>query len=435
MQIPTTVRKFLAHKGGQYKVHAAPPGLPLAATVRAAGVPVQQLVRASVLTDGGSYLMAVYPATQQLDPAALPGYAPCSREELAVLLPDCDPAVLPPLGDAYGLRLVVDPAVDALEVVYFFAGAGQLFVRAPAEDFLRLTAAARRGQPLTRGLAAAGVQPAPPSAPLPPLPEIASRLLELRSDPYAHANALAALIAQDQDLAAQLRLYLATPLFGHQDTMLSLEQGIVRVLGMDFVTDFALALVLGRSFSRAGALPAGLEHFWYDALHVAALTQTLCEAIEYSRRPSPGAAYTAGLLHNVGLLLLGYRFPQGFTRLAAARQSGRPQGELEQELFGTTAVEQGVWLANVWNLPETVAVTVREHRNVTYRGDYAVYPHLVHLANRLLQRCGIGDAGDGELPEELLAAVGLEPAQAEAALATVLEMREGLQLMAGKMAA
>jgi HD-like signal output (HDOD) protein/prolyl-tRNA editing enzyme YbaK/EbsC (Cys-tRNA(Pro) deacylase) len=452
MNIPTTVRNYLARKGGQYKVHAAPAGLSLAEAVRTARVPVQKLVRSAVLKDGSSYLMAVYPATHRLDLAVLNGnsrrnFTACASEELTALLVDCDVAALPPLGEPYGIKVIVDRAVDEMDEVFFMPGMGHLFLRAQQGDFARLTGTALRGHrissPVTKATTPAETkregmkEKVEQVHTLPPMPGIATQILKLRNNPYANANELAAVIEQDPSLTAQLLRYAASPFYAYQGKLTSVEQAIVRVLGMDFVMDFSLGLALGKSFRNPKDGPLGLDAFWRDALHVAALTQTLCNAIEFSRRPSPGVAYMAGLLHNFGFLLLGHLFPDQFNRLnkAVAEQPERPVLDLERELLGVTHTEMGLWLMDAWNLPKEIVETVREHHNGDYRGDFAIYPNLVHIANRLLKRFGMGDAAGIDLPADLLESVGLSEEQAEAALGTVLQMREGLQFMARKMAA
>lgn len=453
MNIPASVRNYLARKGGQYKVYAAPAGQSFADAVRAARVPVQKLVRSVVLKDGANYLMAVYPAAHRLDLATLNSsarrnFAPCSVAEANGLLQDCDAAAAPPpLGAAYGLKMIVDQAVEDLDEVYFGAGAANLFLRASGDDFIRLTDGALRGHRISHPVAKAAAPQEPGRetmkrqvekvSTLPPMPGIAVQIVKLRNNPYANANELSAVIEQDPSLMAQLLRYAASPFYAYQGKLTSVEQAIVRVLGMDFVMDFAFGLSLGKSFRNPKDGPLGLDNFWRDALHVAALTQALCNNLEFSRRPAPGVAYMAGLLHNFGFLLLGHLFPQQFERLnkAVAEQPERPVLELERELLGVTHTELGLWLMDAWNMPKEIVETVREHHNDEYRGDYAIYPNLVNLANRLLKRFGIGDAVSIELPEALLDAIGIDEVQAEAALGTVLQMREGLQFMARKMAA
>lgn len=452
MNIPTTVRNYLARKGGQYKVHAATAGLPLAEAVRAARVPVQKLVRSAVLKDGSSYLMAVYPATHRLDLAVLNGnsrrnFVACSSEGLKALLADSEAAAVPPLGEPYGIKVIVDRSVDEMDEVFFTPGVSHLFLRAQQEDFARLTGGALRGHRIATPISKA-TTPAETKREgmeekvekvhtLPAMPGIATQILGLRNNPYANANELAAVIEQDPSLTAQLLRYAASPFYAYQGKLTSVEQAIVRVLGMDFVMDFSLGLSLGKSFRNPKDGPLGLDAFWRDALHVAALTQTLCNAIEFSRRPSPGVAYMAGLLHNFGFLLLGHLFPEQFNRLnkAVAAQPERPVLDVERELVGVTHTGMGLWLVDAWNLPKEIIETVREHHNGSYRGDYAIYPNLVHIANRLLKRFGMGDATGIDLPADLLEVVGLTEEQVEAALGTVLQMREGLQFMARKMAA
>lgn len=452
MNIPATVRNYLARKGGQYKLYSASAGQSLAEAVRMARVPVQKLVRSVVLKDGSNYLMAVYPATHRLDLAVLNGnsrrnFVACSDEELASMITDSEVSAVPPLGDAYGIKVIVDRAVDQMDEVFFNPGLSHMFLRASGEDFERLTQSALRGHRIASPISQAttpmeskrdGMKAKVESvASLPSMPGIAVEIVKLRNNPYVNASELSAVIEQDPSLSAQLLRYAASPFYGYQGKITSVEQAVVRVLGMDFVMDFALGLSLGKSFRNPKDGPLGLDNFWRDALHVAALSQTLCSAIEFSRRPAPGTAYMAGLLYNFGFLLLGHLFPDQFKRLnqAVAEQPERSVLELERELLGVTHTEMGLWLMDAWNMPKEIIETVREHHNGNYRGDFAIYPNVVHLANRLLKRFGIGDAASIDLPEELLAAVGVTEEQAEAALGTVLQMRDGLQFMARKMAA
>ncbi len=452
MNIPATVRNYLARKGGQYRGYKAPAGVPLAEALRAAQVPAQKLARCVVLKEGNNYLMAIFPVTHRLELDTLNGnarrnFAPCATEDLAKLLPDCAPAAVPPLGAAYGIKMIVDRTVDEWDEVFFASGAEHLYLRASAEDFRALTEGALRSYRISSRPAEATTLSEVKRATmkekvervtkLPPMPGIALQLLGLRNNPYSNISELAAIIEQDPSLSAQLLRYAASPFYAYQGKVTSVEQAIIRVLGMDFVMDFAFGMSLGKSFHIPRSGPNGLDNFWRDALHVAALSQALCDRVEFSRRPSPGLAYLAGLLHNFGFLLLGHLFPQQFERLnnAMAKHPDRPVLELERELIGVSHTEIGLWLADAWNLPQEIIETVREHHNPSYSGDYAVYPNIVYVANRLLKRFDMGDSESVVMPMDVLDAIGVTEEQAEAALGTVVQMREGLQFMARKMAA
>jgi HD-like signal output (HDOD) protein len=272
---------------------------------------------------------------------------------------------------------------------------------------------------------------------LPPMPGIAAEIIRLRNNPYSNASELAAVIEQDPSLSAQLLRYAGSPFYGYQGKLDSVEQAIVRVLGMDFVMDFAFGLALGKPFRNPKEGPLGLDAFWNHAIHTATLSQALCNVIDYSVRPAPGVAYLAGLLHNFGFLLLGHLFRPQFDRLNKAMEAEpqRPIIELEREVIGVTHTELGLWLMEAWDMPREIIETVREHHNVAYRGDYSGYANLVYVANALLARHGIGDAEAVAIPQSLYEAFGLNEADAEAALASVMADREGLDFMARRMAA
>ncbi len=444
--IPRSVRRCLTGPADRYKVRVVAADGGLEQSARAARVPLQKLVRAELVQGSGARLLAVYPADRQLDLKALEQlfkrpFEPCSRDEVTRNFEGCNPDALPPFGPAFGLKTVVDESIGELDEVFFQSGSPGQFIRTDGETFRGLMGEAWSGYSITEvpelGAAESMRRQVREVRKLPPMPGIAVEILRLRNNHFATAAELAAIIEQDPSLAAQLLRYAGSAFYGYQGKLDTVEQAVVRVLGMDFVMDFAFGLSLGRSFRQAADGPIGLNAFWRHAVHAAALTQALCNGIEYSRRPSAGVAYLAGLVHNFGFLLLGHLFPEQFERLNSALevQPDRPVREVEKEILGLTHAEIGLWLMEAWDMPREIVETVREHHNADFRGEFAVYANLVCIANRLLRRHGLGDAETVEIPEALLHAVGLDRESIEVALATVLEVAEGLDSMARNLAA
>lgn len=450
MDIPNTVRTYLATKRGHYKIRVTESLGSFSEMVAAAGLPADRVARAVLLKGGKSVVMAIIPADREPDLEHLSRMFKremrlCTDAEVLELFPNCDPRALPPLAEPYGLRAIQDRALNDLESVYFASGAPGVFIRADREDFARLQADSWRKHTITTAVtdnSAAKDKEAirrkvESVTELPAMPGMASEIIRLRNNPYSHASELAAVIEQDPSLSAQLIRYATSPLYGYQGKVESVEQAIVRVLGMDFVYEFAFGLVLGKTFRNPKGGPIGLNAFWHHAVHAAALTQALCNAIDFSRRPSPGTSYLAGLLHNFGFLLLGHLFPEQFKRLNRAIQDepDRPVHELEREAVGVTHTELGLWLMDAWDMPMPIIEAVREHHNPTFRSEYSTYANLVFIANALLKRHGIGDAEVMDVSDALLEQVGLDRIQVEVALATVMEDSDGLDYIARKMAA
>lgn len=280
---------------------------------------------------------------------------------------------------------------------------------------------------------------------LPPMPEMARRVLALRNDPDADISDLAAIVELDPSLAAQVVRYATSPLHGYRGRISSIHDAITRVLGFDLVMNMALGLATGRSFRNPADGPLGLRAFWRHAVYSATLAQGIARRMPRELRPEPGLSYLAGLLHNFGFLLLGHLFPPEFkllNKLAAAQ----PEAEvtaLERCMLGMGQARDafelgharlGAWLMQSWQMPAEIRVTVCEHHNPDYSGDHAVYSHLVLLTDRLLKRHDIGDAPHGELPAASLARIGVGEAELEALAAALLEQGEELEGMAGTLA-
>lgn len=452
MNIPSSVRRALANSQGRFKGRQTAIGETFEATVSLAGWPLATVVKPVLVKSGERILMAIIRGDQSLDLQAINRlfqreFLPCSVSEIKKLIPSCDPQALPPLAEAFGLRAIQDSSIDGMEKITFASGVPGLFVSASAADFARLNENAWRGHDIALKITSGGEPADTPRermrrevqglSELPAMPGIASELIRLKSNPYTHASELAAVIEQDPSLSAQLLRYATSPVHGYQGELESVEQAIVKVLGMDFVQDIALGLALGKAFNNPKEGPIGLKAFWQHAVYCAALTQALCSRIEFSRRPPLGLGYMAGLLHDIGILLLGHLFPAQFDRLneALMKHPGKHLRELERETIGVSHIELGRWLMEAWELPREVIEAASEHHNPNYTGDYAVYANLVYMADALLLRHGIGDGESEVIPEHMLKRYGLDEAQLEAALRVVLSDQEGLELMAGKMAA
>jgi HD-like signal output (HDOD) protein/prolyl-tRNA editing enzyme YbaK/EbsC (Cys-tRNA(Pro) deacylase) len=447
MNIPSTVRSYLANSQGRFKGRQTAAADTLEATAALAEIPLENIVKPVLLKSGKAYLMAIVRGDQKPDLEAINRlfkreFEPCSVSEIQELMPGCDPQALPPLAEPFGLRAIQDKSIDAMSKVYFATGVAGLFISAEAEDFAHLNEEAWKGHAIALAQDASHAHTSMRKkvqkvSELPAMPGIATEIIRLKNNPYAHASELAAIIEQDPSLTAQLIRYATSPLYAYQGKVDSVETAIVRVLGMDFVQDIAFGLALGKAFNNPKDGPLGLNAFWKHAVYCASLTQALCNSMEFSRRPPAGLGYMAGLLHNFGILLLGHLFPAQFERLnrAVMENPGRSLRELERETIGVSHTELGLWLMDAWDMPKEVIDAVTEHHNPAHRGDYSVYANLVYIANALLKRHGLGDGETTEIPPKLLQRLGLSEATLEAALETVLGDKDGLEFMACKMAA
>ena len=144
---------------------------------------------------------------------------------------------------------------------------------------------------------------------LPPLPETARRIIDLRVDPNADTTELASVVEMDPGMAAQVVSWARSLYYGVKGEIKSVEDAVIRVLGFDLVINLALGLALGRTLAVPKEGPNGYAPFWQQAVLTAALmgeTSSPNASKKYDRIQE--TAYLCGLLHNFWLLNYGTCF-------------------------------------------------------------------------------------------------------------------------------
>lgn len=439
--LPNTIQRFLNEHGADVRSLHHPATETLAQTARVCGIAEEQLMRALVLVDAKGPLMAILPSNHLLDFNALctllnRELEPVPAEQLKGIFDDCEPRCCPPLGNAYGLEVIVDEILLQQEELYLEPGCHNQLLNLSRKEFLRLLANPRIGR---FSDAAASLQRDNPTAALsstieqftparikrrveefhelPALPGTALEILEIASDPRADAQDLASVIEKDAPLAARVMRYANSPLYGYPGKIKDLKGAIARVLGFDFVLNLALGISVGKSLRVPVEGPLGLDAFWRHSVYSAALVEKLSTLMPADIRPRRGTAYLAGLLHNMGLLLLGHAFQAEFfllNRYLAANPEV-PVETVEKYLLGVGHDQIGAWLLAAWGLPEELVTAARHHHDEHYWGDHAFYSQLVLIADRLLARLGLGTTTRTDLPSFSLQMLGLDEDQVLAA--------------------
>ena len=459
------VRDWLERAQVPYRVLSRGPAATLCQAADACGVPREHLARAVVLMDAKGLIMAVLPAGHLLDFQALGrllqrDLEPVPATRLAGLLEDCEPGSCPPLPGLWRMEAVVDESLLALDTVVFEPGTRRVLVAVSGADFRRLLGDARSAG-FARPVDALEVPRADPDAgsflrdavahfiparvqhaleeihELPALPDSARCLLQLARDPRAGARELAAVIERDAALASQVLRYANSPLYGHSGRIANLQSAIARVLGFDFVLHLALGISVGRSLRVPADGPLGLNAYWRDSLHCARLVERLALAMPRSLQPRRGTVYLAGLLHNLGTLVLGQAFQAEFFLLNRYLQVNPhlPARLVERYVLGASHEHAGAWLLQSWSLPEELVAAAAHHHDPDYWGRHAVYPQLVLLADRLLRGHGMGDADSTGLPGFTLEILGLDAGRVRTEAASLLQDGGELDAIASRFAA
>jgi len=459
--MPTnTVRRFLYSQDIRYARIMFSEDINTVFSAGCESINPDQIARAHILKDYRGLLMAIIPAPCRLDIPTLNhllhrNLQEANHRDFNAIFFDCAPDAIPPLGEAYNIETIIDDSLLTQNYVYFSSGEAQELIRMTATDFQLLHSNAWYGNTLSK-------ISRPPLAPeeilgnnnheskhqrsqqliesinrLPPMPGMAQQILQLSAEPLSHAQDLADLIEQDPSLCAQIIRFAQSPFYGYNGSIQSVRQAISRVLGFDLVMDIALSVAMSKPFKIPVSGPLGLRNYWRHATYSAALAHGLCHLIPRQLRPRPGTAFLCGLLHNIGVLVMGHAEPQTFTELNNLYASQNELGllHLEDQLFASRHTKVGLLLMEKWNMPDYICASVAHHHDEQYDGIAKLHSHLTLIADRLLKLHGIGDADSDKLPGDILAQLGLSEAQAYSMLDKTIHGSKDLDSMANQLAA
>ena len=270
---------------------------------------------------------------------------------------------------------------------------------------------------------------------LPVMPEIANQLLLLRNKPGADVADLVGVVEKDPVISSQLLRFARMSIFGYGERIKTVNDSIQLVLGYEKALHQAVGLSIGRSLSMELHGPLGLRAFWRHSLRSAVLTQALAKKIASDRRPNEGVCYLAGLVQDIGFLLLGELYPDVFSRLnkmVLGYDSNRLR-ELEYHFIGLSHDMVGSALLKKWNLPEEIIIAVREHNFPDYDGEQAIYAKLLNLANQLLQL--VDEYEEVSVIEDVYSGLGLDIEAVEKSLESVKAIDADMSQMVDELVA
>jgi HD-like signal output (HDOD) protein len=204
---------------------------------------------------------------------------------------------------------------------------------------------------------------------LPTLPVVAARALSITGDLEAPIEAVLELLRMDPPLAAKVLRVANSVWFQRGRSVSDLRSAVVR-LGFAHIRNILVGVSVLRSFDAyfAGA-PYSREDFWRHCIGVGVVAARLGrEAADLSA----SSAFLAGLLHDVGKLVLDQQLRDPWdAALRMSREYRLPLHEAEARVVGCDHATIGGGLLDLWRIPAEVADPVRWH----HRPDGCPAPH------------------------------------------------------------
>jgi len=420
-------------------------------------VRLQNVARSVLLTDENeSLLLAITPASHCIDIAALgrqlrKSLSAADPTIVQKLFADCHGDNLPPFSLATELTCIIDDSLTGQDQIYFPNENRQL-IRMSAEDFHDFLDHALYGFNFSYPMPGhnnTGMKQDLIILPtileqrltaldaLPSIPETTRQLLRLLNSEHAKVNELACIIDQDPLLSIQLLKQARSSLYGFGDNIETIQQAILQIFGYDTALHMAIGMSAAKSFKGSKQGQLGQKSIYRNAVLVSALSEILAKKMPISKRPAKGSAQLAGLLHNLGYLLLAHLFSDEYDDLNTQLGSNTDVSiwDAIKLRFDTSPESVAAWLMEFWQMPDALLIAQREQRNSEYKRKFSCLASLVLLSNRLLNSYGFGDADTNELPAVVLERIGIDEDTALACVEKVMDNRSDLEHIADQLVA
>jgi putative nucleotidyltransferase with HDIG domain len=241
---------------------------------------------------------------------------------------------------------------------------------------------------------------------LPSLPTVYAALQRTLADERSGAKDVARIIEQDIGMSAKVLQLVNSAFFGLGRRITTILDAVV-YLGSGMVQKIVLATEVFKSGGSAKYGGLSLEALRDHSV----LTASIAQRILSSDKKQAEDAWAAGLLHDVGKLVLASEMPDHLTgAMALATKTGQTLWQAEQELYAVSHAEVGAYLLGLWGLPYPIVEAVANH----HMPERVQHPGLdvvtaVHVANALALECTPGGeaASQAALNSDYITGLGI----------------------------
>lgn len=226
-----------------------------------------------------------------------------------------------------------------------------------------------------------------------PMPQTAMKLMQVINDPHSGVDDIIESIRYDQAVTSEMLRICNSAYSGISRKINSLNDALV-YLGVAKVLQLVMS-VHTKTMLEAPQRGYGLERglLWKHSVAVALASSAVATRLDLV---DTGPAYTAGLLHDIGKVVLSEHVAQEFTEIIRRVDENNVSFmEAEQEVLGCSHQEIGALLAEQWQLPEAIVRCIRYHHTPGELNPPDALVDTVHLANCVCLMLGIGLGDDG----------------------------------------
>ncbi|HMV44112.1 MAG TPA: HDOD domain-containing protein [Leptospiraceae bacterium] len=263
---------------------------------------------------------------------------------------------------------------------------------------------------------------------LPPMSNVVMRVMTLIQDPAVSIHDLANEISKDPAITASI-IKLSNSAYYRASKPIRTVQESLMTLGIKTVKEIILLTASKKILNKD--LPGyqlEAESMWLHSLVVAELSARI--AIQKKTGIPKDLAFTSGLLHDIGKVILAQFFPSKILEIKQELKTSKLSfTEIERKYFGYDHQEVGMKALQTWNFPEELKEVVAYHHNPDQAKNFQKLVSVVHVANQIAVISGIGiDIGgiSHELSPNAIKILGITEGDIESYYITIPELQKSI---------
>lgn len=218
---------------------------------------------------------------------------------------------------------------------------------------------------------------------LPAMPQVLLQLIDACHEEEIDLHLIGKLVAKDSALAGKILQLANSAFIGARSAFIDIQQAVI-YLGANTIKNIAISVSVQQVFRNVrGNGSLAIDRFWYHSYSCAVLAEKIAQAVGSTGKAE---AYLAGLLHDLGKLILWVAFKRDYAKLldSTAETCGTDFLTKEKLKLDVDHCEAGAWLAESWRLPSFFSDAIRFHHHpVTSLHEALPLVRVVHLANLL----------------------------------------------------
>jgi putative nucleotidyltransferase with HDIG domain len=232
---------------------------------------------------------------------------------------------------------------------------------------------------------------------LPPLPAVVTRVLQTVNDPTTSAGDLYRIISADQAISGKILRLVNSSYYGFPRKITTITHAVV-ILGFNTVRNLATSLGVFNAFDGARRTALNRDEFWAHSLATGVAASLIARRKNISAKAAE-EVFVGGLLHDMGKLFLDQYFPDQYAiAVKLAKAANISIWDSEKTALGIGHVMVGKRISEKWNLPPALTSMIALHHQPNYAKDFFDIVAVIHTADFLVRKIGIGAAGDDQIP-------------------------------------